>query len=1054
MTNDLNEIIKANTEQMRIFTDTVKYVIQGCKSVDKKSIKHASDVFDSFKMIINVVKEINLLISAQVFNFQTDSIFKSINEIMNLIKNITQIKFSNPIILKLKLFYLKFIIKTLYNTINSINEDFASIQNLLKNLGAGIIAKQILSFFDEISNIVDTLKMINLKFIISAKIKLIFFKSFIKSLFSSLSSITNNIDINKILSITLITTILHFIINQFNELLLMIKQFLSFKTMFWLWWRGKKYIKRLRKVVKYINEIIDVISEIKFSINNNVGKIMMDTIKLTIILYALHSLIILINNIRIPILFKFKVKRVISIIRVLRELIFEIIGFTQNINKGLSDLKLNKSIKILKKIKKLFNLIIDIVKTVIIASIAVVAFIPVAIIFLSGLVALKLIIDATIWLIKSIKFVGVWVFIKLTLFMALITILMGIGITFIVFSLLIPSILKSIVAFGAFILGLMGITLLLAVFGGVISLLAPIIPFILTGLVLVSTLIIAIGLIIMLLKVLEVIDLDTEKITKNVKTVLDISKMIIDSIFNSDEKSKEDDKPKPWYESVLNWLGGTISPVIRAILSVAFLALIFVSIALITLIATSLRLLQILNLDPAQIAINVAIVMDTAKMVIDSIFEPVDDKEDKPSNKGFFLTILEFLCKPLADIFTAIMAIGFLALIFVSIALITAIAEQLKMIEKIQLNANTIKKNTSDVIDAAKHVINAVIQPDDSQPKEAKGIFRKILEMVLPSNMLDMIDAMMAIGFLALAKSAIGLVGEIAMNLTTITNLPSMSGITNKVDSVINGARSVINKIINNNDEIDDDQAEKMVDTVECINKMIHAIRSIGYLADVANTIKIISEPRIQQIRQSVNYVTDLLDGIVEDSKTDFNEVQQRLDQLNYLQNIIYKLNNIDDEHVKNSEVVLKNYSSFIDKVNNINLENIKTTTNLFGKMAELSSSINGDFQGLAEALNDKIAPLLEELKEVMSEMQIKIEQTGSDISSSVYASSKGTLSSQEMAAQTSREMPDSSQAEQARVTEQRMAEQAQRQSNDLASKLDELIDMFRNGEAYVRGHY
>lgn len=1054
MTNDLNEIIKTNTEQMRIFTDTVKYVIQGCKSVDKKSIKHASDVFDSFKMIINVVKEINLLISAQIFNFQTDPIFNSINEIMNLIRNITQIKFSNPIILKLKLFYLKFIIKTLYNTINSINEDFASIQNLLKNLGAGIIAKQILSFFDEISNIVDTLKMINLKFIISAKIKLIFFKSFIKSLFSSLSSITNNIDINKILSITLITTILHFIINQFNELLLMIKQFLSFKTMFWLWWRGKKYIKRLRKVVKYINEIIDVISEIKFSINNNVGKIMIDTIKLTIILYALHSLIMLINTIRIPILFKFKVKRVISVIRVLRKLIFEIIGFTQNINKGLSGLKLNKSIKILKKIKKLFNLIIDIVKTIIIASIAVVAFIPVAIIFLSGLVALKLIIDATIWLIKSIKFVGVWVFIKLTLFMALITILMGIGITFIVFSLLIPSILKSIVAFGAFILGLIGITLLLAVFGGVISLLAPIIPFILTGLVLVSTLIIAIGLIIMLLKVLEVIDLDTEKITKNVKTVLDISKMIIDSIFNSDEKPKEDDKPKPWYESVLNWIGDTVGPVIRAILSVAFLALIFVSIALITMIATSLRLLQILHLDPVQIAINVAIVMDTAKLVIDSIFEPVDDKEDKPSNKGFFLTILEFLCKPLADIFTAIMAIGFLALVFVSIALITAIAGQLKMIEKIQLNADTVKKKTLDVIDAAKHVINAVIQPDDSQPKEAKGIFRKILEMVLPSNMLDMIDALMAIGFLALAKSAVGLVGEIAMNLTTIANLPSMSGIINKVDSVINGARSVINKIINNNDEIDDDQAEKIADTVECINKMIHAIRSIGYLADVANTIKIISEPRIQQIRQSVNYVTDLLDGIVKNSRTDFNEVQQRLDQLNYLQNIIYKLNNIDDVHIKNSEAVLKNYSSFIDKVNSINLENIKTTTNLFGKMAELSSSINGDFQGLAEALNDKIAPLLEELKEVMSEMQIKIEQTGSNISSSVYASSKGTLSSQEMAAQTSREMPDSSQAEQARITERRMAEQAQRQSNDLASKLDELIDMFRNGEAYVRGHY
>ena len=1049
MTNNLNEIIKANTEQMRIFTDTVKYVIQGCKSVDKKSIKHASEVFDSFKMVINTVKEINLLLSSQIFNFQTDSIFKSINEVINLIKNITLIKFSNPIILKLKLFYLKFIIKTLYKTINSINKDFASIQNLLKNFGAGVIVKQILSFFDEIKNVIDTFKMINLKFIISAKIKLIFFKSFIKSLFSSLSSMTNDIDISKILSITLITSILHFIINQFDELLSMIRQFLSFKNMFWLWWMGKKYIKRLQQVVKYINRIIDVISEIKFSINNNVGKIMMDVIKLTIILYALHSLIMLINTIRIPILFRFKAKRVISIIRVLRELISEMIDFVQNINNGLSGLKLNKSIRILKNIKKLFNLIIDIVKTITISSIAIVAFIPVAIIFLSGLVVLKLVIDATIWLIKSIKFVGIWAIIKLTLFMALITILMGIGITFAVFSLLIPSILKGVIAFGVFILGLTGITLMLAVFGGVISLLAPIIPFILVGLALVSTLIIAIGLIIVLLKVLEVIDLDTKKITKNIKTVLDISKMIIDSIFNSGEKSKEDDKPKPWYESVLNLIGDTIGPVIRAILSIAFLALIFVSIALITMIVVSLRLLQELNLDPTRIATNVAIVMETAKMVVDSIFDPTDNKENKPSDKGFFLSLLEFLCKPLADIFTAIMAIGFLSLIFVSIGLITLIAAELKVIENIQINSEGIKKKITDIIDSAKYVIHAIIQPDDSQPKEAKGIFRKILEVVLPSNMLHMIDALMAIGFLALAKSAIGLIGEIAANLTTIAKLPSMSGINGKVDQVISSAKSIINKIINNDDEISNDNAEKLLNVTNNIKQMTNSIDAIGKLTIATNSITIVNSDHIASVQKSVNSIVSILDNIT--YKSD-NNVERKLHQLNYLNNIIKNFNNVTNDDVKNTESLLRNYTQFLDKVNTVKLENIKTTTNLFTKMAELSSSINGDFQGLADVLNEKIAPLLEELKKVMSDVQVKIEQTGSNISSSVYASTRNSLTSSEMAAQTSREIPYASQEQQNLITQKRLEQQAQYQSMDLSSKLDELIDMFRNGEAYVRG--
>ena len=1054
MTNNLNKIIAANAEQMRVFTDTVKYVIQGCKLVDKKSIKHVSYVFDSFKMIINTVKEMDLLLSAQIFNFQTDSIFKNINEIMNLIKQVTLIKFSNPLILKLKLFYLKFIIKTLYKTINSINKNFTKIQKLSKNFGAGVMVKPILLFFNEIKNVIDTFKMLNLKFIISTKIKLIFFKSFIKSLFSSFSSITNNVDINKISSITLITTILHFIINQFNELLSIIKQFLSFKTVFWLWLWGKKYIKRLRKVIKYINQIINVISEIKFSVNNNMGKIMMDVIKITVILHAVQSLITLIKFIRIPILFKFKVRRLISAVRILRKLIFEIISFTRNIDRGLSGFKLNNSIRILRRIKKLFNLIIDIVKTIIIASIAVMAIIPIAIIFLSGLFALKLVINTTIWLVKSIKFVGVSVFIKLTLFMMLITILMGMGIAFIVFSLLIPFILKSIVLFGAFILGLIGITLMLTVFGGLILLLAPIIPFILIGLVLVSTLIIAIGLIIVLLKVLEIIDLDTKKITKNVKTVLDISKMIIDSIFDSDEKAKEDDKPKPWYESVLNWFGGTISPIIRAVLSIAFLTLIFISIALILMIATSLRLLQILNLDPTQIVTNVEIVIDTAKRVINSLFDSKDDKEDQPSNKNFFLTLMEFFCQPFAMIFGAIMSIGFLALTIVSIALILMIAAELQAIQKLNLDPGKIKDTVTGIVKAAKAVINSIMKPVDSDdevdsdPKPAKEIFRKILQMVLPTGLSNMIDALMAIGFLALAKSAIGLVGDIAVNLTSILKLPSMEGIEQKVGTIIKTAKYIIGRIINNDDEINKDSVEKFKDVCNNMESMILTINKIGDLSDTVNSLKPININSVSQTQKSFDIVVSLLDSITMKSKSDINTTQRKLNQLSEMQIIIQKFNNVTSTDIKNSEAMLKNYSNFLDKVDNSNLEGLQTTTNLIGKMAELSKSINGDFQGLADALNEKIAPLLEELKKSLEEIKELTQHSetttwrNNSVENNVQPSKQELYNSVENNVQPSKQELEKKKEQSLMLTNS---------INDVSSKLSELIDMFENGDARVR---
>ena len=980
-TNNLNEIIAANAEQMRVFTDTVKYVIQGCKLVDKKSIKHASGVFDSFKMIINTVKEINLLLSTQIFNFQTHSIFKSINEVMNLIKNITLIKFSNPIILKLKLFYLKSIIKTLYNTINSINKDFTNIQNLLENFGAGVIVKQILSFFDEIKNVIDTFKMINLKFIIFAKIKLIFFKSFIKSLFSSLSSMTNDIDISKILSITLITSILRFIINQFDELLSMIKQFLSFKTMFWLWWRGKKYIKRLRKVIKYINRIIDVIGEIKLSINNNVGKIIMDVIKLTIIFYALQSLITLIRIIKIPILFlfKFKVKILISVIRILQKLIFKIISFVQNINNGLSGLKLNKSIKNLKKIKKLFNLIIDIVKTIVIATIAVIVVIPIAIIFLLGLVALKLVIDATIWLVKSIKFVGISVFIKLTLFIMLITILMGIGIVFMVFGLMIPGILKGIMWFVVFLFALVGVVLLIVGFCMLVSLLAPIIPIVMVGMLFTFTLIASLTLMVGMLKLIEILDLDTDKVMENVRCVLDVAKSIISSIFDTVIDTKDERDSKPWYESILKWVGGTIGTLIKAILSVTLLALTFVSIGIILFIATGLRLLQELDLKPTLITQNVNIVIDTALQVINSIFNRTDDKPEDPSRKGFFQQILEFLgFDDMAKIIHAIMAVGFLALTMVSILLISFIATNLRLLQELDLKPTLIAQNIRTVMETANMAINAIFQEDKTQPKESKGVFGSLLDMVLPSSMKKFIKAISSIGFLSVAKLSIGLVADIARDLKSIMELPSMDGIQGKLTQITSTTKIVIDSIFGDKNVGYNDKAFKRY---SCFSKIMK----------------------------------DMIE-VMNHSQSEFD----------------------------NTNTLLKNYGDFVTKINDCDLIKLQTTVKLFEQMVKFSQSINGNFEQLAEVLNEKIAPILEELKESVGSVETTVTKpTG------VEAEKQGIRNNLVQTGQTN----NLSNSEIDAKVDDRYKDNVQQRYgiDEILSKLSSIVDLFQNGDARVR---
>lgn len=87
---------------------------------------------------------------------------------------------------------------------------------------------------------------------------------------------------------------------------------------------------------------------------------------------------------------------------------------------------------------------------------------------------------------------------------------------------------------------------------------------------------------------------------------------------------------------------------------------------------------------------------------------------------------------------------------------------------------------------------------------------------------------------------------------------------------------------------------------------------------------------------------------------------------------------NVSNSQVENQKKMTENYIKFLDKIDKVDNSNLKTSVSLFEQMARLSESISGNFDGLAQAINDKIAPLLEELNKLLEEVPEKIkEKTG-----------------------------------------------------------------------------
>lgn len=662
------------------------------------------------------------------------------------------------------------------------------------------------------------------------------------------------------------------------------------------------------------------------------------------------------------------------------------------------------------------------------------------------------------------------------------------------------------------------------------------------------------------LRLLQTIKLNTEKIKQNCSIVIKTAQMVIDSIFAPDEK-EEDPSRKGFFHIILEFLGGSdILKILEAIMAVAYLALIMVSILLIMFIAKTLQYIQELILNPDKITTNVGIVIETAQMVISSIFDSTDDKDEDPSSKGFFRTLMEWLgLGTLLQIIDAVMAIAYLALVLVSIYIVKYIAETLEYIANLNIDEATIKKKVQSVIAAAKVVVDCVFQKDNTKPEPGQSIFRKLLKMILPSRLLEFLEAIMAIGYLSLVKTCVGLVGEMAINLTAINNLPNMSGIKGKVQIVVDTSRSVINAVLyggkpgrremkslanqaeraegylraiqkippllndivkgfNELKELQDNAEEKAIglinslvnivnqfekmsptamrnarrsgalfDTIlsmmrkigrirlesehaRTINYLLHCFSKYGFAVSKMN----ISQNNIDGMQNSLNVIVGfakfvfrnrrflnrampLVDQVLDVYGTFFRRLgsmnvgEERIGSLQSVFKTITEFNQtITDENIYKSATLLRNYDTFLTKIDSLNIENLQTAVRMFEEMSRFSESISGNFELLAETLDDKIAPLMEELKTALNEVKQQVIEKSRP--------GKGELMSYEqmeesMLRKNSNAFVNMSTSQKDNAIKSEMEKETKSRygMDNIEQKLSELIDLFTNGQAKVK---
>lgn len=618
-------------------------------------------------------------------------------------------------------------------------------------------------------------------------------------------------------------------------------------------------LKRTLGVVRAVSVIVNYI--------NSVGGLK-DATKLSIVFNAIESVFTSIKVISAGIFIRSKLRRISRALLLIGK-----------ITRALNKIRVN--MKILKKITTLqllfTNLGLLFLSITLVAPLTIIV-IPALLILIAGIWALKLAMGVIIRVLANIAGRKAK---KGMLFLLLIG---GFFTALAIMFFIIATVAMPVVKSTLWILGLLGVIAMVVVLtaglGLLLSLAAPLFIPIMVGLVMMIAIVGILVLMALALKIMQAISLDPKIIKENVKCVIDTALMIIDVIFGTDDDKDSKESDKSWIADVIDFIGGQLGTIVKAIMAVAFLAVMVVAILLILLIAVQLRLIQELELDPSKIKQNVKIVIDTAVMVVTTLFDG-GDKNSKESNKSWIESVIDYIGGGLVIVIKAIMAVAFLAVMVVAILLIVLIATQLRLLQELELDVGLINKNVTTVIDTAIMVATGLFdRPDRDGQKSNKGFLSAVIDFVCPELGL-IFDALMAIAFLALSILSISLVIVLANQLRLLQEIPLDPGlITANVTTVIETCQMVVDMITDRKDKPDDPSSKSWIRTlfewigadgllaiIDCIMALAWlgmTVALINMVTMLANQLKMLQDIKLDKgkITKNVEAVCNTADAV------------------------------------------------------------------------------------------------------------------------------------------------------------------------------------------------
>lgn len=436
-----------------------------------------------------------------------------------------------------------------------------------------------------------------------------------------------------------------------------------------------------------------------------------------------------------------------------------------------------------------------------------------------------------------------------------------------------------------------------------------------------------------------------DKIKQSVTSIIELVTFITDMVmYGKSKQAEKSEKDGGLLNSITELLSDTfngIGKVVQGIASFGYLVFTLLSVGVLILLSKLLRSINFGTDEAAKAKEATKNILETINQ-INSDLNSVTDFGAAPQEGGLLGTVLGFFSPQLGGLVNALITMGTVIFLFVTIALIKGLGSFLTTLS--DMNTTGIMKaaeNAKMVVQSAKDILLSLTSAEvDNNASEEEGVWgwlkstgKSLFSFVTGS--LDILDGLLKIGQVAGLVVGIGLVVKLADFMKDLSEKAvTPSDLVPRVQIMMNSAQQIMSILTKN--ASDEDAANTTIKQLETTYKVYDAL---GKVVERINQIKV--ESGFDQSLSSVQKTQDLLAS----------------------------LSKISDKDVKNNERLANSYVKFFDKVDRVDSTKLKTTEKIMENWARLSESINGNFDKLADAFTEKLLPVIKELKDSLEKI-------------------------------------------------------------------------------------